>query len=133
MIKLLSPVAAIMALTTSLVTAAELTLPDGTTTVTHVFTLKDAERIVATSHGNEIRFNRDFKGKEFHDVLVLDTIWAGLVGGYDVNFNEGIHCHIDEVGAKKLIDWDPGKRVKVTGTINTTLLGIIDLRGCEFE
>ena len=34
-----------------------------------IFTLKDRDVIVATSEGNEIRFNRDFKGQTFQDVL----------------------------------------------------------------
>jgi uncharacterized protein YraI len=96
------------------------------------FTLRDAKDIVDTSRGNEVRFNRDYKGKTFQDVLTLKSITERLLGsGYNVSF-DGADCRVNATEAQRMIDWNKGQQVRVTGSIRTTAFGDLQLDACSF-
>jgi hypothetical protein len=112
--------------------AAVNTLASAQSTNDQVFTLKDLGRIVDASRGNEIRFNRDFKGRWFRDTLVLKSISEGWFNsGYRVTF-QGVDCRVNATEADALVDWSPVKRVQVTGRIKTTSMGDLQLESCSF-
>jgi hypothetical protein len=97
------------------------------------FTLRDAKAIVDTSRSNEVRFNRDYKGKTFQDILTFKSITERLFGsGYDVSF-DGADCRVNATEAQRLIDWNKGQQVRVAGSIRTTALGDLQLDACSFE
>jgi uncharacterized protein len=103
------------------------------------FTIKDIPKIVETSRSNEIRFNRDYKGKMFSDVLPFaraSESWLG--GGYRVGFGSkgmaggGVDCQIsDPKVLNEVVEWNPGLMVSVTGRIRTTSMGDLQLENCD--
>jgi predicted metalloprotease len=104
-----------------------------------MFTNKDIPTIVETSRSNEIRFNRDYKGKIFSDVLPFtraSETWLG--GGYRVGFGSkgmgggGVDCQIsDPKVLNEVVEWNPGLMVSVTGRIKTTSMGDLQLENCD--
>jgi predicted metalloprotease len=104
-----------------------------------MFTTKDIPKIVETSRSNEIRFNRDYKGKMFSDVLPFTRAsgtWLG--GGYRVGFGSkgmgggGVDCQIsDPTVLNEVVEWNPGLMVSVTGRIRTTSMGDLQLENCD--
>jgi hypothetical protein len=104
-----------------------------------MFTNKDIPNIVETSRSNEIRFNRDYKGKMFSDVLPFtraSETWLG--GGYRVGFGSkgmgggGVDCQIsDPKVLNEVVEWNPGLMVSVTGRIKTTSMGDLQLENCD--
>jgi hypothetical protein len=102
------------------------------------FSNRDIPRIVETSRDNEIRFNRDYKGKTFSGVLPFYSATEKVIGsGYLVQFGEtssGVYCFIsDKRILDRVIDWNKGKLVRVSGTIRTTMFGSIALETCEMN
>jgi uncharacterized protein len=105
----------------------------------HTFTNNDIAKIVDTSRSNEIRFNRDYKGKMFSDVLPFKSAserW--LSGGYHVGFGSkglsggGVDCEIsDPKVLNEVVEWNTGLMVSVTGRIKTTSMGDLQLENCE--
>lgn len=95
------------------------------------FNLRYAKQIVDDNRNNEPRFNRDFKGKQFLDLLsfksITHTLWK-----WQANF-DGAYCFVDEKTAKSMIDWSKGQQVAVYGTINDTMFGDIQLDSCQFK
>jgi hypothetical protein len=93
--------------------------------------MRYAKQIVDDSRNNEPRFNRDFKGKPFGDVLVFQSI-SQTLWYWQAHF-EGAYCFVDEKTAKSMIDWNRGQQVAVSGTIKTTMFGDIQLDNCQFK
>ena len=103
------------------------------------FTNKDIAKIVDTSRSNEIRFNRDYRGKIFSDVLPFkraSETWFS--GGYRVGFGSkglgggGVDCEIsDPKVLNEVVEWNPGLMVSVMGKIKTTSMGDLQLESCE--
>lgn len=95
------------------------------------FNMRYAKQIVDDNRNNEPRFNRDFKGKPFLDLLVFkgisQTLWK-----WQARF-QGAYCFVDEKAAKSMIDWNKGQQIAVSGTINETMFGDIQLDDCLFK
>jgi hypothetical protein len=113
-----------------------ITLGAGATDITTAgppyFTLRDANAVV-DSRSNQVRFNRDYKGKIFQDTLTLKSITETPRGsGYDVSF-DGADCRVTATDAQRMIDWNKGQQVRVTGSIRTTASGDLQLDACSFE
>lgn len=93
--------------------------------------MRYAKQIVDDNRNNRPRFNRDFKGKPFSDVLVFKSI-SQTLWKWQARF-DGAYCFVDEKTAKSMIDWNMGQQVAVDGTINDTMVGDIQLDSCQFK
>jgi hypothetical protein len=105
-----------------------------------VYGVSDLSHIVADSRGNELRFNRDFKDRTFDGVVAFKSVaTASLFSStkYRVSFGEirnGVDCTVsDKATLDRIIDWQNGRPVHVKGTINTTLMGDVQLDDCTFN
>jgi hypothetical protein len=105
------------------------------------FGAKDIEAITKTSRTNDIRFKRDYKGKPFKATLPVNTIsehflWSNR---YTATFGRGqfsgnVSCDVkDKATIGLMMDWDEGQMVTVSGTIDDTTLGNIDLKDCTLD
>jgi tRNA_anti-like len=102
------------------------------------FSERNVPEIVNASQNNEIRFNRDYRGRHI-------TASGSFSGVQEVMFSHGQYIisvstnfgDIDCTTAEKRIldaavDWNDGQSVTVSGIIATTLLGDIQLQqGCS--
>jgi hypothetical protein len=102
--------------------------------------VSDLSHIVADSRGNELRFNRDFKDRTFDGVVAFKSVAAASLFSstkYRVSFGEirnGVDCTVsDKATLDRIIDWQNGRPVHVKGTINTTLMGDVQLDDCTFN
>ena len=101
--------------------------------------VSDLSHIVADSRGNELRFNRDFKGRSFDGVLAFRSVEAALFSStrYRVGFGkimDGVDCSVtDKATLDRIIDWQSGRPVRVNGIIHTTLMGDVQLDDCTFN
>ena len=95
------------------------------------FTARDIETIVEVSRQNEVRFNRDYKGRVFSDVLMFKSMTENTFGSdMHVNFR-GAYCFVsDKAMQQRMIEWNKGHRARVTGVIGTTMFGDIALKSC---
>lgn len=95
---------------------------------------KDSSEIVNTSRNNELKFNRDYKGKTFSDVLSFKSASESIFGSsWSVLFG-AVTCSgiTDQSVLNEIIDWNKGEKVSVTGTVYNTILGTILLDNCRF-
>jgi hypothetical protein len=105
-----------------------------------VFTKGDIPLMVETSRTNEIRFDRDYKGKPFSDVLPFRRALEDFFtkGEYTVSFGRaafggGVDCSISHPTIlNQVVEWSPGALVSVNGTIRTTMMGDVVLDNCQF-
>jgi predicted metalloprotease len=105
----------------------------------HTFTKNDIAKIVDTSRSNEIRFNRDYRGKIFSDALPFKSAserWFS--GGYRVGFGSkglsggGVDYEIsDPKVLNEVVEWNTGLMVSVTGRLKSTSMGDLQLENCE--
>ena len=95
------------------------------------FTGSDIATIVDTSRQNEVRFNRDYKGKVFSDVLTFEQMTENTFGS-DIHIHfRGAYCFSDDKAMlQRMIEWNKGHRARVTGVIRTTMFGDIALKNC---
>jgi hypothetical protein len=98
------------------------------------FNMGDADSIVDASRSNELRFNRDYKGQPFSDVVTFHSLTQQLFtpSRWSVDLN-GVYCEVDSDAASRMIDWRKGQRIRVTGVIYSTTLGDIWLKDCRFQ
>jgi len=103
----------------------------------------DIAAVANASRTNEIRFNRDYKGRAFSDIMIFESASENpfTAGHYRLAFQSGkstsflgngVDCKTsDQSVLNEVIDWNKGQRVSVTGTIRTTLMGDIQLDDCK--
>ena len=93
------------------------------------FTARDIETMVEVSRQNEVRFNRDYKGRVFSDVLTFKSMTENTFGSdMHVDFR-GAYCFVsDKAMQQRMIEWNKGHRARVTGVIQTTMFGDIALK-----
>ena len=92
------------------------------------FTARDIETIVAVSRQNELRFNRDYKGRVFSDMLTFKSMTENTFGSdMHVSFRGAYFFVSDKAMQQRMIEWNKGHRAKVTGVIKTTMFGDIAL------
>ena len=97
-------------------------------------------KIAETSRSNEIRFNRDYKGRDFHAVLIFDRVSEApfVKGHYLVSLKSATgkqaDCKIsDPAIVDAVVDWNKGQNVEVSGVINDTVLGDLQLSNCTLK
>lgn len=90
-----------------------------------------------TSRGNEMRFVRDFKGRQFGADGIFKSASQSLMGGgytLTVDTDDGsVVCEIsDPTMINAAVDWNRGQSVFVSGSIRTTIIGNLVLeKGCR--
>jgi hypothetical protein len=105
-----------------------------------VFTKDDIPLMIETSRTNEIRFERDYKGKPFSDVLPFRRALEDFFvkGEYTVSFGTlpfrgGVECSISHPKVlNAVVEWRPGVLVSVRGIVRTTMMGDLVLDNCQF-
>jgi len=102
------------------------------------FSTPDIARIVETSRTNEIRFNRDFRGRSFNAVMTLGKVSESFftTGEYTIALKSnagrnGVDCRIsDPAVLNMVVDWNEGQKVEVLGNIKGTIVGDLQLSNC---
>jgi len=104
------------------------------------FSASDMAKIAETSRTNEIRFNRDYKGRDFHAVLIFDRVSESTFtkGQYMVALKSATgkqaDCKISNPAVvNTVVDWNKGQNVEVSGVINDTVLGDLQLSNCALK
>jgi hypothetical protein len=105
------------------------------------FGAKDIATITKTSWSNEMRFKRDYKDKPFQAALPVNRISENflLKDRYTATFGKNIignnvTCYVsDKPTIELMMDWDEGQMVTVSGTIDDTILGDIELKDCKYD
>lgn len=107
-------------------------------TVAGAFGVRDIPQIAETSRSNDIRFNRDYRGKTFAAVLPLGTIRENIFmkGKYQVEFDTAtggnVNCRVsDPALIDRMANWNKGQIIKLTGIIGGTVMGNVQLDNCE--
>jgi len=98
------------------------------------------KKMVDTYEQNQIRFNRDYRGKEFEAILPFRAARETFFGGeYTVEFGtkgflSELGCTVsDKDAVNRLIDWNKGDRIKVRGVVKDVSFGAVRLDDCMFE
>jgi pyruvate/2-oxoglutarate dehydrogenase complex dihydrolipoamide acyltransferase (E2) component len=98
-------------------------------------------KIVDTYRQNEIRFKRDYVGKQFDDVLPFRSAKAKIFSEdqYTVGFGKGmfvsdIDCTVsDKATMDRVIDWNKGDRIRIRGVIKDVTMGSVQLDRCQLS
>ncbi len=99
----------------------------------------DIVRIIETYYENESKFKRDYVGKTLMATMFFDNVGgAAFGGGYFVGFDgisgsAGLTCRFSETLPNKVIDWDAGKSVSLTGVVYDVVLSTLYLKRCRFK
>jgi hypothetical protein len=112
----------------------------GQTSQPNSYGTKDIIHIVNTSRSHAILFNRNYKGKLFKATLPVNKISENhlLRDQYTARFGGqfSIHNVICVVSNKATIDmimhWRMGQTVTVSGIIDTTVVGDLKLKDCQY-
>ena len=104
----------------------------------------DITAVADASRNNEIRFNRDYRGKTFSDLMIFNSAdenifaagsyWLRFQSGKSASlFGGGVTCRTsDQSVLNEVADWNKGQQVLVTGTVRTTQMGIVHIDDCKF-
>jgi hypothetical protein len=101
----------------------------------------DLPKIVSTYRENEMRFKRDFFGKQFSDVLPFRSATENMFskGPYIVGFGTGgllsdLDCKVTSPEKISIIaDWNKGDRIRVEGIVNDVNMGSVRLDPCSLS
>jgi hypothetical protein len=102
---------------------------------------KDIQRAVDTYKQNELRFVRDFKGKPIAFNWVFNSVsaenWFGhghRVSIGNGSFSDGVDCYIsDQATLDKIVEWNKGQKVYVTGIVDDVSVGDLKLSQCKIN
>jgi len=105
-----------------------------------VFGANDITRIAQTSRDNAARFNRDFRGRSFEAKLPVNSISENFIflDRYTATFGTSrfggnVTCDVkDRPTINRMMDWDRGQMVTISGTIRTAVMGDILLDDCQY-
>lgn len=100
--------------------------------------VEDLPAVVDASRNNEARFERDYKGRIFEDIIDFAGMERPTLGGDGYNVRLGnrsflydAQCRItDRATVDRLIDKNVGDLLKVKGIIERTAMGVVILRLC---
>jgi hypothetical protein len=106
------------------------------------FTDKDQELITRTKSENDLRFNRDYKGKIFaacvsfarmvkHEGLTRGDFYT-LMFNSSRSFSEPYWCEVSAEDASKFIDSNNGDPYFLVGVIDDAWTVHLELTGCNF-
>jgi hypothetical protein len=105
------------------------------------FKSTDIPRIVENSRNNEIRFNRDYKGRTFDSNMAFKSASEDSfrAGKYRISFaavdGEGqVDCYVtDKQTIDMIADWPKGRSARVSGEIRSTVMGDVQLDTCTIQ
>ena len=108
-------------------------LPRGYSTDGSVSYQADIQKAIDTYHQNEIRFVRDFKGKQI--AFTWNFKRANTFGDHvSVDFGGGdseVTCrHIDQKTQELMVEWNRGQWASVEGTIDDAGYETLYLKNC---
>jgi len=100
----------------------------------------DIEKAIGTYKANEVRFARDYAGKSIAFTWTFHNARARLFGGgYRVNIGNGgiggnVDCTVtDQTLLDKIVEWNKGQRIQVSGIIDDVTFGDLQLKQCKIE
>jgi hypothetical protein len=98
-------------------------------------------KIVDTYRQNEARFKRDYQGKQFESNLPFRSARESMffADRYMVGFGTGgftsdVDCVVsDKAVMNRIVDWNKGDRVKVSGIVKDVTMGSVQLDACSLS
>jgi hypothetical protein len=98
-------------------------------------------KIVDTYRQNEARFKRDYQGKQFESNLPFRSARESMffADQYMVGFGTGgftsdVDCVVsDKAVMNRIVDWNKGDRVKVSGIVKDVTMGSVQLDACSLS
>jgi hypothetical protein len=99
----------------------------------------DIAKAIDTYKQNEIRFKRDYVGRMISFGWTFAGASSRLFGGYRVEFGNGgwgdnVACDVkDQATLDKVVEWNKGQLVTVTGTIDDVSIGDLLLKNCTLQ
>lgn len=93
--------------------------------------------VIKVGRENALAFDASYKGYQFFATLPLGNVErAG--DSYNAIFNAPggylVQCPLgDRFAAVEAMTWTSGKRIGVTGTIETAIVTTLELKNCKFE
>jgi hypothetical protein len=96
---------------------------------------------VDTYRQNEARFKRDYQGKQFESNLPFRSARESMffADRYMVGFGTGgftsdVDCVVsDKAVMNRIVDWNKGDRVKVSGIVKDVTMGSVQLDVCSLS
>jgi hypothetical protein len=104
------------------------------------FSLNDLPTIKQTSRREDLRFQRDYKGKTFEATMsfssadtFLGQLMAYLDDPHSTGLGSDVHCEMIDTPATRdfLIDLHRGDKVHIRGYIHDTVMGTLILNSCS--
>ena len=94
-----------------------------------------------TYKANQIRFKRDYVGRQFVGRIPFRTVRENVFdkGKYTVEFGTGgftsdLDCKIsDPAVIDRIVEWNKGDMVTVSGIVQDSMMGSIQLSACKFQ
>jgi hypothetical protein len=101
----------------------------------------DLPTVVSTYRDNEMRFKRDFVGRQFSDVLPFKSAKENLIikGRYMVGFGKGnltsdVDCTVTSpVEISTIANWNKGDQIRIEGVVKDVTLGSVQLDQCRLS
>ena len=138
-----APVAALAPAPAPVAAPAPAPEPAPVATKTADFSAADIPTIAETSRTNDIRFKRDYKDRTFADTMVLSGIHEtfdkgtyrfSLKSSLTFGIGGGVDCTLSDPRSLDVaVNWNKGQRVEVSGVIEDTAIGDIQLSNCRMR
>jgi hypothetical protein len=103
-------------------------------------TPEQVQTVIETYNANEARFTSNYRGKKFSGSMTLNAVEENVIfkNTFIVKFEIGdaeVDCPNieDKILIKRMVDWDKGQLVSVTGSIEDVTFGDLQLSGCKFS
>jgi hypothetical protein len=104
--------------------------------IPHGFTNNDVPAMVAAYKQNEIRFKRDYVGRQFYDRLRLVRVsnGNGITSGVRTRFEFGdVHCYVTTGSVAGATNWIKGDLIEVSGIVKDVWFDTVELEQCAFR
>jgi hypothetical protein len=104
------------------------------------FSDADVKQIIIASQNNEMRFDRDYKGKSFSAAGTFDLASKSLMSKTEYRIEvlvagKPVDCFTEDPSIlHSVVDWQKGQKVHIDGIIGRTTLGTLILdSGCRVD
>jgi hypothetical protein len=99
-------------------------------------TYNDVPAMVAAYKQNEVRFKRDYVGRQFSDRLKLERVsnGNGITSDTRTRINFGnVHCYVTTGSVPGVTSWNQGDLVEVWGIVKDVWFSTVELEQCVFR